>query len=104
MSVDTGALCQAIQNMNLVSFYYNDQSPGYRTVEPHMVAYNSADALALSAWYLRGASESHDGEGWREYLLSEMRSVTVLQEQFQGPRRGYKRSGGKMFHNVRCAL
>src|SRR5271157_4583661 len=98
-------LCAAIQNHHLVQFYYSgDNAPGVRIVEPHMVAYNRRDNLALSAWFLSGASESQEGQGWREYLLSEMSSVVELTQKFVGPRFGYKPDGGKTFHNVQCAL
>ena len=98
-------LCAAIQSRHLVQFYYSgDKVPGVRVVEPHMVAYNRREHLALSAWFLAGASESQEGEGWREYLLSEMTSVTELMQGFVGPRFGYKADGGKTFHNVQCAL
>ena len=98
-------LCSAIEAQRLVRFYYvGTEDPGFRTVEPHRVAYNRADHLALSAWYLSDASESQEGPGWREYLLSEMIQVTELEEQFSGPRPGYQPSGGKTFHNVQCAL
>lgn len=53
-------LCQAINNCNLVKFYYN---PGYRIVEPHMIAYSKANHLCLSAWFLSGTSKSKEGEG-----------------------------------------
>ena len=99
------SLCGAIKSRNVVQFYYTgDDIPGTRTVEPHMIAYNSADKLALSAWFLGGASESQEGQWWREYLLSEISTVTVLPQQFPGPRPGYKPDGGKTFHNVQCAL
>jgi WYL domain len=98
-------LCEAIASRNLVRFYYaGDAAPGDRTVEPHMVAYNAEDNLVLSAWYVSGASESYGGPGWREYLLSEMTNVTALPQQFAGPRPKYKRTGGKLFHNIQCAL
>jgi hypothetical protein len=98
-------LCNAIKSRNLVQFYYSgDEAPGIRTVEPHMVAYNSLDHLALSAWFLGGASESQEGQGWREYLLSEITNITVLPQQFLGTRYDYKRDGGKTFHSVQCAL
>jgi hypothetical protein len=103
MSIDI--ICTAIRNRHLVQFYYTgDKTPGIRVVEPHMVAYNKANHLALSAWYLGGASESQQGEWWREYLISEMTQVTELLQGFPGPRPGYKPSGGKSFHNVQCAL
>jgi hypothetical protein len=97
-------LCDAIKSKCLVRFYYaGDDAPGYRTVEPHMVANTKEGRPALSAWYLQGASES-DTQGWRIYLLSDISSVTVLEQTFSGPRPGYRPNGGKSFHSVRCAL
>jgi predicted DNA-binding transcriptional regulator YafY len=97
-------LCDAIRSMHLIQFNYDDASRGTRVVEPHMVAYNSRDHLVLSAWFLGGASDSRDGAGWREYRLSNIRSVVVLPERFTGPRPGYRPDGGKAFHNIQCAL
>jgi predicted DNA-binding transcriptional regulator YafY len=103
--VSQATLCSAIASKNLVQFYYSgDAAPGTRTVEPHMVAYNRAEHLALSAWFLSGASESQEGQGWREYLLSQITGVNVLPQTFSGPRPGYKPDGGKTFHNVQCRL
>lgn len=98
-------LCSAIHSRTIVQFNYMfGDDPGIRVVEPHMVARTKAGYIALSAWYLRGHSESRDGQGWREYLLSGIYSVIILDETFPGPRRGYNRTGGKSFHNVQCAL
>jgi hypothetical protein len=91
-----GILCAAIGSKNIVQFWYaGDAAPGPRTVEPHMVAYNAAGHLALSGWFLGGSSESSDGQGWREYLLSEITIFSVLPQHFQGPRSGYNPSGGQ---------
>ena len=98
-------LCDAIASRNLVRFYYaGDAAPGDRTVEPHMVAYNKAGHLALHAWFLGGASESQEGQWWREYLLSDISNITVLPDKFSGPRPGYKPNGGKIFRSIQCAL
>lgn len=99
-----GTLCSAISSMNLVRFHYADAAPGYRIVEPHMVAYNRRGSLALSAWFLGGESASAEGPGWREYLVENISDVTILTEQFTQPRPGYKSDGGKTFHNVQCAI
>jgi len=89
-------LCHAIATQNIVRIYYTgDEAIGFRTVEPHMVAYNEAGNLSLSAWCLGGASETPETQGWREYLLSEISNVTVLQHRFFGPRAGYQRDGGQ---------
>jgi len=98
-------LCQAIKTRSLVQFYYTgDKAPGFRTVEPHMVAYNQDNHLTLSAWYLSGNSQSKSGTGWREYLLSDISRVTILPHGFGDARSGYKPDGGEVFHNVQCAL
>ena len=99
------ALCDAIKARHIVRFYYaGTEEPGYRTVEPYMVAYNLTDNLVLSAWYLSGASESQGGPDWRKYLLSQISQVTDLGERFDGLRPGYQPGGGKTFHNVQCAV
>ena len=98
-------LCSAIASRNLVQFYYaGDDAPGTRTVEPHMVAYTTANNLVLSAWFLGGVSESQEGQWWREYLLSEMNSLVILPQKFSGPRPGYNPSGGRKLRNIQCAL
>lgn len=100
------AICEAINSNppHLVTFYYTgDPVPGYRTVEPHMIAYNRRENLALSAWFVGGASESGE-TGWKEYLLESISNVTVTPQTFSGRRQGYKPDGGKLYHNVQCAL
>jgi predicted DNA-binding transcriptional regulator YafY len=103
--MDQGLICQAIKNKNIIQFYYNHpKHPGRRTVEPHMVADNEAEHRVLSAWLLHGGSESTEGQGWREYLLSEMSNIIILPDTFDRPRPYYKHDGGKKYHNVQCAL
>lgn len=98
-------ICDAIRSRNIIQFYYTgDNAPGTRAVEPHMVAYTTAGNLVLSAWYLGGASESQEGQWWREYLLSEMSNIVVLPQTFAVPRRGYNPNGGPKLHNVQCSL
>lgn len=98
-------ICKAIKEKKLIQFHYKgSKQPGIRIVEPHMVAHNNQNTLCLNAWYLRGASESRQGPGWREYHLAEISTVTILQASFSGPRRGYKPDGGEQFHNSLCKL
>lgn len=94
------SLCDAVASRRLVQFYSNG---GTRVVEPHMVARNEADHYALSGWFLRGHSET-GGQGWREYLLSDISNVVVLAEEFSGSRAGYNPSGGKIFPHVVCRI
>jgi hypothetical protein len=101
----SGVVCSAIASRNLLSFYYTgDEAPGPRLVEPHMVAYTTADNPVLSAWFLGGVSECQDGQGWRDYLLAYMSNVAILPQNFLGPRPGYNPTGGKKFRNIQCSL
>jgi hypothetical protein len=98
-------ICQAIASQHLIRFYYSlGKEPGYRTVEPHMVALTKDDNAALSAWYLEGESASNRGPGWRIYLLDGISQVQILPQTFYGPRDGYQPDGGKSFHGIQCAL
>src|ERR1035437_5744694 len=100
-------ICTAIQGRNQISFQYGlGRDLGPCLVEPYMVAYNQAGHLALSAWFLGGISESQEGQGWREYLLSGISNVTILHQQFATPRRVTIRSVGGRFtvFNVLCNL
>ena len=97
-------VCQAIESRHVISFFYTgDSLPGYRTVEPHMIALNPKDALCLSAWFLSGTSKSGT-QGFKEYKMDFVSDVTVLEEQFEGARPGYQPDGGKVFHSVQCRL
>jgi hypothetical protein len=69
-----------------------------------MLAANDEEHLALSAWVVRGFSASAKAPYWREYLVSKMSSAEILPDTFDGPRPGYKASGGEIFHHVRCRL
>jgi len=97
-------LSEAIRERRVVRLFYGADTSVYREVEPHLIGYNRRNKLSLGAWFLVGASVSGEGEGWREYLISEIRSVALLDRCFPGSRDGYKPDGGANFHGVRCAV
>lgn len=92
---------QAIQGRRQLAITYEGQE---RIVEPHMLAMNQADRLALSAWFLSGYSKSGGGPGWRQYIVSKILSARMLEASFPGPRPGYKPDGGRLFHNILVGL
>ena len=93
-------ICQAINDLRLISFRYDDHA---RTVEPHTYGMDSKGHYALRAYQISGGSQSGVGLGWRLFHRDEMLGVTVLQETFEGPRRGYKRND-KAFDTILCQL
>jgi hypothetical protein len=79
-------LCAAITRRSLVMFEYGDL---IRVVEPHRYGLNSAGHPMLSGWLRAGYSRSDPAGGWRNYLLSEMHALQVLDAPFAGTRPGY---------------
>ncbi len=78
---------------------------GYsRIVEPQIFGVNRKGNEILSAWFVRGYSESRERSSWRDYLLSEITKLKILEEPFRGPRPGYVPGGGKKFKEVYCEL
>jgi predicted DNA-binding transcriptional regulator YafY len=79
-------LKEAINSRKLVQFYYKGN---LRVVEPYTVGDSNTGNLSLRAWHLRGFSKSGDYPRWRLFHAKEMRSLTVLDDTFEGPRPGY---------------
>ena len=79
-------LCDAITRRSLVMFEYGDL---IRVVEPHRYGVNSAGHPMLSGWLRAGYSRSDPAGGWRNYLVSDIRSLQLLDAPFAGTRPGY---------------
>ncbi len=96
----TDLLCTAIQQRKRLQFTYKGHE---RVVEPHLLAHNKAEHYALSAWFVRGYSESGE-PGWRQYLMDEIESAALLDETFPAPREGFRADGGEVYHHIVCAV
>lgn len=79
-------LCDAITRRSLVMFEYGDL---IRVIEPHRYGVNSAGHPMLSGWLRAGYSRSDPAGGWRSYLVSDVRSLQLLDAPFAGTRPGY---------------
>jgi len=93
-------ICDAITNKRLLKFYYD----GYnRIVEPHTAGIDKKGHEALRAYQVSGGSESGEYVGWKLFHVDEMQNITVMQDQFDGPRQKYKRNDSGFSH-IRCQL
>ncbi|MFL5576881.1 MAG: hypothetical protein ACJ79S_13020 [Gemmatimonadaceae bacterium] len=93
-------VCDAIRARRLLRFVYD----GYeRIVEPHLYGINTAGHEALSAYLVRGWSESEAAPGWRTYLISEMQGAAALAEGFAGEREGFNPDDSRMVR-IYCRL
>lgn len=93
-------LCTAITRRSLIMFEYGDL---IRVVEPHRVGINSAGHPMLSGWLRAGYSRSDPAGGWRNYLLSDIRGLQLLDAPFAGTRPGYSAHDARM-REVFCQL
>ena len=93
-------LCAAITRRSLVMFEYGDL---IRVVEPHRFGINSAGHEMLSGWLRAGYSRSDPAGGWRNYLLSDVSALQVLDAPFAGTRPGYAAHDPRM-REVYCEL
>jgi len=93
-------LCAAIRRRSLVMFEYGDL---IRVVEPHRFGVNSAGHEMLSGWLRAGYSRSDPAGGWRNYLLSDVSALQVLDAPFAGTRPGYAVHDARM-REVYCEL
>ncbi len=74
-----------------------------RVVEPHLLGQDTAENDVLCAYLVRGFTESSQQPYWRLYLLSEMQFITILNETFPGPRKGYNPNDKRM-EKIYCRL
>ena len=93
-------LCAAIRRRSLVMFEYGDL---IRVVEPHRFGINSAGHEMLSGWLRAGYSRSDPAGGWRNYLVSDVSALQVLDAPFAGTRPGYVAPDPRM-REVYCEL
>lgn len=79
---------KAIEELRPIRFSYKG---AVRTVEPHAYGRQSSGAEALCAWQLSGGS----GQEFRLFKTDEMGIVQLLDENFDGPRPGYRRGDSR---------
>ena len=89
-------ICTAIERRLILQFSYKGVTSA---VEPHALGYSKSDKLTLCAWQLSGGS----GVGWRDYIVSEMISLSTASEHFDTPRPDYHRNDTTMTQ-ILCQL
>lgn len=92
----TDAICSAIEQKRVISFYYDDS---HRLAEPHLVGVDADGDVTLSAWQLSGGS----GEGWRDFHTARLSSLSITDQHFAGPRPGYN-PNDKTLERIICRL
>lgn len=96
-------ICSAIEKRKLIRLKYEFE-PSDRIVEPHLLGRKQNGKDTLSAWQVRGYSNSHQIPSWKNFTLNKMQTLKVLDnETFTGARPGYNRNDSTMVH-IYCRL
>jgi len=93
-------ICEAIRRKKLLKFRYGNST---RVVEPHTLGQDSSAHDILSAYLVRGYSESQKEPYWRFFRLSNVTLMAMLDERFPGPREGYNPKDPRL-PKVYCSL
>ncbi len=100
-------LCLAINNKNLVRFYYKDKysdNEDWRIVEPHLVGnHNSTGNIILVGWSIPTSNQLKLGnrEKWGNYIIDRIKSIEVLDTKFIILRNKYNPNDSRM-SNIFC--
>jgi hypothetical protein len=79
-------LCHVINNRLKVKVKYQEDKK-FRTVEPHDYGILEGESnRKLLVYQLEGESRSGDLPDWRELVVTDIRQVIALSEQFSGTR------------------
>lgn len=90
-------LITAIDSRRLVNFNYENQS--IRRAAPHAVYISSAGNKNLDAYQFDGYSKSGNLPDWRNFLLSKIQNLEILDEKFEiAP--GYKTHSPKYNRSI----
>ena len=93
-------ICQAIQEMKLLTFIYDGH---HRTVEPHAHGISTAGNLCLRCYQVAGGSASGNMPDWKMMLTDKITGLTLSQDLFSSPRSEYKK-GDRGMSTIFCEL
>lgn len=86
-------ICSAIRSRQVIRFYYNG---GHRIVEPYCCGVSTAGNDVLRGYQTGGYSESGRPVEWKLFRLSEIRDLTLTNENFPGDRSEYNPNDSAM--------
>jgi hypothetical protein len=96
-------LCPAIKEKNLIKFWYEDKDKNFadwRIVEPHLIGQTNYkhENIWLVGWFIPTPQQIIMGheQGWGNYILDEVKSVSILEQQYRATRLHYNRNDSRM--------
>jgi len=91
-------ICPAIQNKQLIRFWYLNVTNGirdWRTVEPYIIGAIPRKNISVSAWFIPTAEQKMVGqkENWRTYILKNISDLQILELKFTSYRSDFEPTG-----------
>lgn len=86
-------IIEAIENKKIIEFYYDNH---YRIVEPHTFGVSKKGNDTLSAYQIDGSSDKGSVPDWKQFTISKIESMKILNETFIQERDGYTRGDSRM--------
>lgn len=93
-------ICDAVASRSVVEFSYGG---GTRMVEPHCHGMSTTGKEVLRGYQTGGYSSSGNAEGWRLFVVSDIRNFQVLVETFERNRPNYNPNDSAMT-TVHCCV
>lgn len=88
-------ITEAIKNKYLLEFTYNNK---LRVVEPYTFGESTKGNDTLSAYQVDGGSNSSKDLGWRQFIIDDIKNLTLSDEKFEIIRNGYNPNDSRMSH------
>ena len=93
-------ICKAI-NARLVLKIYCDG--GFRLIEPHCYGIGISGDELLRSFQISDYNTSYMSNEWKLFTVTDIESIVITEQKFQGPRSSYVRNDSAMQH-IYCQL
>lgn len=92
-------ICQAIREKRLLIVLYKNLE---RVVEPYLLFENKGGGLVLHSWQVQGEYEKTPPPDWCNMSLSDISSVTPLNQTFEQPHPDYNAESSRFYRVICC--
>ncbi len=94
-------ICASIKAKQVLRVRYHDK---LRLLEPYLLGEYSDNRRFLLAWMAQCEDDPAKAPGWQHYLVSQIGSLEVLAQAFDGARAGYNPAGDTRIHRILCSI
>lgn len=100
-SLVLNTICLAINAKQVLRVRYHDK---VRLVEPYLLGEYADNRPFLLAWMTQCEDDPAKEPGWQHYLVSQIGSLEVLPQTFDGVRADYNPAGDTRISRILCSI